>query len=190
MADPAASKQQLRQRLRRRVAGLDREQRRDAAGRAAARFLSLPEVAPARRVLTCLSFGDEIDTWRLTDRLLASGREVYVPRVAGDELTVHRFPCDLETLSFGLRQPRPEVPALTEDAVDATLDVALILGLGFDRGGYRLGHGRGYFDRFLAGRRLATIGFAYSLQLVDRLPRESHDVPMVAIATDTGIERP
>ena len=158
---------------------------------AGARLLALPEVAAARRIFTCLSFGDELDTWGLVERWLAAGREVYVPRAdpRDGRIHVHRYPCELKTLAFGLRQPphpkpgEPEGSELALSAIDATLDVAIVLGLAFDRRGIRLGYGSGYFDRFLAGRPFPAIGLAFESQLADSLPAAPHDVPMTAIVT-------
>jgi 5-formyltetrahydrofolate cyclo-ligase len=185
---PASAKHPLRATLRAELRGLDPATARAAADRVGDGVLALPEVVAAQRVLTCLSFGTELDTWRLVDRLLASGREVFVPRAeaATGRLHVHRYPCELETLSFGLRQPRrggPEVPA-------ESLDVALVLGLAFDRRGFRLGHGRGYFDRFLAGRAFPAVGLAYDAQLREALPVEPHDVAMTAVVTEKQVWRP
>jgi 5-formyltetrahydrofolate cyclo-ligase len=156
------------------------------------RAIVLPEVVAARRVLVCLSFGAELETWGLVGKLLASGREVYVPRADPRDrrLHVHRYPCPLEALPFGLRQPPRGTPELEEAAVDATLDAALIVGLGFDRRGYRLGYGKGYFDRFLAGKRFPTIGLGYDHQMLDRLPVAPHDVRLSAVVTPSGIWRP
>lgn len=184
---PLSAKALLREELRTELRALEPETARAAAERVADAVLALPEVAGARRVLTCLSFGTEIDTWRLVDRLVTTGREVFVPRAEAEtgRLHVHRYPCDLETLAFGLQQPRrgcPEVPA-------ESLDVALVLGLAFDRRGFRLGHGRGYFDRFLAGRGFPAVGLAYDFQLRDALPVEPHDVAMTAVVTERQIWR-
>lgn len=190
-SDAGDDKRVWRRRLRERLADLGPEDAARAAAAVAERTLALPEVARARRVFTCLSFGGEVDTWGLVERLLDDGREVYVPRTeAGDpHIHLHRYPCDLRTLSFGLRQPRADRPEVPPEAVDATLDVALVLGLGFDRRGVRLGYGAGYFDRFLAGRPFPAVGLAYACQLVDRLPAEGHDVPMSAVVTDREVVR-
>ena len=143
-------------------------------------------------ILCCLSFGLELDSRRLVRRLLAEGREVFLPRVARHDtrLHVHPFPCRLETLRFGLEQPVADAPELAPEEIDARIDVALILGLAFDRRGYRLGYGGGYFDRFLAARRPLPIGLAYACQLVDALPVAAHDVPMRAVVTEDGVVRP
>lgn len=151
----------------------------------AERLFAQAEFRAARRVFCCLSFGDELDTAPIVEQLLASGREVYVPRTGrGDPaIHVHRFPCALETLGFGLRQPRRGEPELAPEEIDATLDLALVAGVGFDRRGFRLGYGAGYFDRFLAGRPFPALGLAFDEQIVAALPVEPHDVAMRAVLT-------
>jgi 5-formyltetrahydrofolate cyclo-ligase len=152
-------------------------------------------VAEARGVLTCLSFGDELDTWGLVEGLLAAGKEVYVPRADPRDrrLHVHRYPCELETLSFGLRQPPRLCPELPEERIGEEIGAVLVLGLGFDRRCYRLGHGGGYFDRFFAEHRRRprprAVGLAYEVQVVDRLPVEEHDVPMDVVVTEERVVR-
>lgn len=188
----SATKAMLRERMAERVGALDAATAAAAAERVAERVLGLPEVRRAGRILTCLSFGIELDTWRLVDRLLAEGRELYVPRAdpRDRQLHVHPYPCPLETLRFGLRQPPRGTREVAAAAIDVTLDVVLVLGLAFDRSGYRLGHGSGYFDRFLAGRPFPAIGLAYAVQLFPRLPRESHDVPMRVVVSEAETCRP
>lgn len=149
--------------------------------------MALPELRVARRVASCLSFGPELDTARLIELLRADGRHVLVPRAQASDRTLHfhRWPCELETLSFGLRQPRRDEPEVAPEEIDAVL----VLGLAFDRRGYRLGYGAGYFDRFLAGRRLLSIGIAHDLQLLHELPAEPHDVPMSIVVTPSIVVR-
>lgn len=191
MPTAAATKRRLRGEMTARLAAsaTDPAAARRAAERIAERVLALPEVAAARRVFTCLSFGDEIDTWGLAKRLVDEGREVYVPRSdRGRRLTVHRWPCELVETPFGLRQPAPEAEGLSEEEI-AEIEVALILGLAFDRHGHRLGYGAGYFDRFLAGRGFVTVGLAYDFQVVEELPVEDHDVGMGAVVSDADVLR-
>jgi 5-formyltetrahydrofolate cyclo-ligase len=184
-------KRAWRETMSKRVASVAPEHARAAAERAAEEFLDLPEIAAASRVLVCLSFGAEISTQPVIAELERSGRELYVPRAEPRDgmLHLHRYPCELVTLGFGLRQPPRECPELDPAEVDRTLDAALVLGLAFDESGIRLGHGRGYFDRFLAGRGFPAIGFAYEVQVVERLPREPHDVPMTALVTEASTRR-
>ncbi len=173
-------------------AALPPEAREEAERAAGERLLALPEVARASRILTCLSFGTEVDTWGLVERWLAEGREVYVPRAerATGLLHLHRYPCRLATVSFGLRQPSRSEPQLAPEAIDDTVEVAVVLGIAFDRRGYRLGYGSGFFDRFLAGRPFPAVGLTLQAQLVERLPAAAHDLPMRIVASDAETLRP
>ncbi|MEE8586178.1 MAG: 5-formyltetrahydrofolate cyclo-ligase [Acidobacteriota bacterium] len=184
--ESAIGKTALRRQIQSRIASFDPDSARRAADQAAARILALPEVAQARRIFACLSFGGEIDTWGLVERLLAQGRQVLVPRADPEtkRLHIHPYPCQLRPLSFGLRQPLAGSEEIPRQDIDSHIEVALVLGLAFDRSGFRLGHGAGYFDRFLAGRPFPAIGLAYHFQLLDRIPVEPHDVPMAVIVTE------
>lgn len=182
-------KARLREAMTQRLSALSFEARRSAAAQVRSRLAAIPVFATARRVFTCLSFGDELDTWPLVESMLSEGREVYVPRAdrSDGRLHVHRYPCDLVTLAFGLRQPRRGAPEVPAEAIDTTLDVILVLGLAFDRQGFRLGYGSGFFDRFLAGRTVPSIGLAFDAQVVDRLPVAKHDVAMSRIVTESAL---
>ncbi len=182
------SKRELRTELRRRLQALDGETVEAVAETLAERTLRLPELAEARRVLICFSFGVEPGTGPLARRLAERRCELFVPRVDPERpiLTVHRHGCELERLPFGLEQP----VAGTPEVDPSTLDLAILVGLGFDRRGYRLGHGRGHFDRFLATTRVPAVGYAYEAQIRDRLPVEEHDVAMAAVVTEERVYRP
>lgn len=191
-SNPRATKAALRDHLRTKLDEIDPATAAAAVDRIAECLLALPEIANARRIFTCLSFGVEVDTWRLLDRLIAERRELFVPRAdpRDGRLHVHPYPCPLRTLQFGLQQPPRGTPEIEENAIDGTLDAALVLGLGFDRRGYRLGYGSGYFDRFLVNRPFPAIGIGYGVQLLDEIPNEAHDIPMAVIVTEGEACRP
>ena len=161
--------------------------------RAVTNLKQVKEFHAARRVMVCLSFGNEVNTWPLVEEIAGDPtRQVFVPRVERDGIMhVHPYPCRLRTLGMGLRQPAPSEPELPVDRMDSLIEVAVILGLAFDREhGYRLGQGKGYFDRFLAGKTFLTIGLSFEALMVDRLPIEPHDIPLRLIVTDQKIYRP
>jgi len=156
------------------------------------RLRTTAEMDELGRLLVCLSFGVEVETWSLVASLVAEGRTIWAPRVVSgdDRLRLCRYPCVLETLPFGLQQPAAGLPELEPDEIDEQVDGALILGLGFERDrGYRLGHGAGFFDRFLAAHDLVAIGLGTERQMRDRLPTRDHDVPMDLIVTDEQVYR-
>ncbi len=131
---------------------------------------------------------DEIDVRPVLQVVAAEGKEVYLPVVeTKDEPLIFRRwrPGDvLETSSFDVEEPAADQPAGTPDCLIVPL-------LAFDKGGYRLGYGGGFYDRTIAALKAAglclTIGAAYAGQLMDHLPRESHDQPLDMIVTEKGV---
>jgi phosphomannomutase len=105
---------------------------------------------------------------------------------ARGELTVHPFAGPMERHRFGFLQPRDSAPELDPEEID----VALVPGVVFDAQGVRLGRGSGHFDRLLARLRpdALRIGVVPAELVVDRLPMESHDLPMTHLATEEGVE--
>src|SRR5690606_25232452 len=93
----------------------------------------------------------------------------------------------LEELSpgtFGVMEP-PE----KEEIVLKDIDVVVVPGVAFDRNGYRIGYGAGYYDNFLPKLKsdAKNIAVAFEMQLRDLIPVESHDVKMDMIITEQGI---
>jgi 5-formyltetrahydrofolate cyclo-ligase len=69
-------------------------------------------------------------------------------------------------------------------------ELVVVPGMAFDRDGYRLGRGGGYYDRFLSAARFrAAVGLAFAWQLLPELPRDPWDVPVGAVATEEGVIR-
>ena len=104
------------------------------------------------------------------------------PRVVGNDLVFHMVKnpaMDLVVGTFGIREPSPALPeiALTE------IDAFFCPGLAFDRQGGRLGRGRGFYDRALAGASPSAmkIGVCFPCQRVESTHAEAHDVRMDAV---------
>jgi 5-formyltetrahydrofolate cyclo-ligase len=89
-----------------------------------------------------------------------------------------------------MKEGRYRIPVPAEEHV-VVPDLLLIPCVGFDADRYRLGYGGGYYDRTLAawpdGKRPVTIGIAYESGKCRRLPRETHDMPLDAIVTESAI---
>ena len=136
------------------------------------RVLALPEYQRARRVLLYLSKGSEVDTWPLLARALAQGKEVYAPRCLErpGEMAFYRVSSreDLQAGAFGLLEP---IPGRCPPLERGQGDLCLVPGLAFDREGYRLGYGKGYYDRFLGSRPVEAVGVCFEGLLLPRMPR-------------------
>ena len=90
----------------------------------------------------------------------------------------------LEDAALGTSEPAADAPEVTPL-------IMLVPGLAFDALGFRLGYGRGYYDRTISALRqgpgLLAIGIAYAAQLIEAVPREDHDQPLDLIVTENGI---
>lgn len=123
-----------------------------------------------------LPFNQEVDLSPLLETALAEGKQVALPKCCGKDM---RF-----VLVAGLTQVRrtpfgvPEPVADSPIASDKT-GLVIVPGLLFDRRGYRIGYGGGYYDRFLGQEPdHPTIGLCYDFQLTDRLEPDAHDIPV------------
>ena len=136
-------------------------------------------------VLTYVALRDEVDIERVA-RPGALRSDLAAPRVGDDAaLTVHLDDGAREHHRLGVEQPS----AHAEQIEPAVLGAVLVPGRVFDRHGFRLGRGGGHYDRLVPrlDPQIAVIGVTCEARLVERLPREDHDVPMTHLATETGV---
>ncbi|MEJ1158112.1 5-formyltetrahydrofolate cyclo-ligase [Prosthecomicrobium sp. N25] len=157
-----------------------------AAERIAAAIEGLPLPAGAL-VSGFLPIRGEVDPRPALERLAARHHPLCLPVVLEDRTTmVFRAwkPGDaLVPSSFGLSVPVPEAPVVEPS-------VMLVPLAAFDRRGYRIGYGKGHYDRAierLAGRGpLLEIGIAFACQEIEHVPAEPHDRPMQVVVTEEG----
>lgn len=159
----------------------DRRARDQAAVRG--HLAAWPRWRRARHPLVYVAFGDELDPLAndAADPPWATTRTVGAH--APLELRAYRPP--FERHPFGFLQPRADAPRVDPAAVD----LVLVPGLAFDRGGGRLGHGQGHYDRLLPTLPpdVPRVGVAIDALVVARVPTEAHDVPMTHLLTPSGL---
>ncbi|MDX2175316.1 MAG: 5-formyltetrahydrofolate cyclo-ligase [Candidatus Sumerlaeia bacterium] len=181
------AKRALRRDLRARLAAVAPEEARAATERLAALLLAQAETRGASVLAAYAAMPGELDCAPYLEARQAAGAALYLPRVVGREsLAFHRVEDlgGLEPLGpFGIREPDADAPLLDAGA----LRLVLVPGLAFTARGARLGRGRGYYDRFLAGLppECLRVGVAYDWQVLDDLPTEAHDARLDALATPT-----
>jgi len=114
-------------------------------------------------------------------RLMAQGWQLALPRVIGRDqpLDFGRWQPGqaMRPVSFGLMLPEPFEPVVP--------DVLVIPCVGFDRRGYRLGYGAGYYDRTLAARAVRAAGVAYDSCELATFDAQPHDRPLDRVLTET-----
>lgn len=147
-----------------------------------------PRFAESEHIFCYVSMSGEVDTHPLIRGCLTQGKSVSIPRVLPDSNSIEaRGVSDWDDDiwidgPFGIREPDPD---MTDFVPPETIDCVIVPGLAFDAEGYRLGRGKGYYDRFLAaiGGRAFRVAPAFDFQLVERVPREPHDEKVHLVLT-------
>ncbi len=186
------NKMQIRADMKAFLRGVSPQDRHSRSQAACQRLVATKEFRHAQMVMIFLSMPGEIETSTLAMRAWQEGKSVAVPRVDWDTkrmdpLEVRSLETGMQATDLGFRQP------LTGTVVPLDLiDMVVIPGMAFDPKGFRVGRGRGFYDRFLSqqGFQGVRCALCYHEQvLAQDIPREPHDVPMDLIVTDKAVLR-
>ncbi len=165
------------------------------------KLFALPAWRETAVICGYISIRGELNTAPILRRAADEGKTVALPVTvtgASEGRMVFRAlpegdPDRLTPARFGIPEPDGSCPALTLGELSRAL--ILVPALAFDRDGYRLGYGGGYYDRFLDGLRSAgipitAVGLTFSVCRVPSLPREPHDLPVHVIIDERSVTIP
>lgn len=149
------------------------------------------EYKKARTIMVFVSFEDEVMTHQFIKDALADGKNIYVPHILKEEklmvpAQIFDFDQDLKPGYYGILSPI-EGQEILKDPAD--IDLVVTPGVLFDKRGYRVGYGAGFYDRFFAKMNPAVpkIGLGFSLQQTEEVPTDEFDIPIHALITENGI---
>lgn len=174
------TKQLLRDQFRKRLRHHSLEDRDRKARIIAELAFDLPAFRKAHAVMLYVALDEEVNTRLILNTAFREKKHVLLPVLL--EKTNEMISAELITPEgmhpgkYAIMEPEGwSSPFPMRD-----LDMVFVPGLAFDRKNHRLGRGKGYYDRFLAklSSRVATVGLAYDIQLVDELPVDVHDVKL------------
>ncbi len=177
-------KKELRLRVREELSALSRSELVRGDNALFARFLALPQVEAAKIIFAFWGIpGKEPDTARLIWELVRRGKTVGLPRMLpGSRMEVRRWDPDrpMVKVSFGISEPGEDCPLIRREDIDLTLVPAVC----YDRRGFRLGFGGGYYDRWLEHFSGVKVGLCREAVLQDRVPTEVHDAKVDILLTE------
>lgn len=148
-----------------------------------AKLLSLPEYIAAKRVFVYFSIGREVKTQGIISHALAAGKIAALPVCEADGKMSFRLVSDLSELrsgKFGIPEPVPDAPELAPQ----TGDIVIVPALCCDENGDRLGHGAGYYDRYLAEHACFTVCLCRKRMLESVIPTEPTDIAVSLVLTE------
>lgn len=170
-------KDELRKKYKALRAALCGERRAAANARVAENFLK--RFGRYRSFLVYNSFGSEAATGALVSGLLSLGKQVFLPRVEGSSLVA--VPCGpTKKGAYGIEEP-------CGPPYNGDIEVTVIPLLAVNEGGFRLGFGGGYYDRYLKNRNTLRVGLGYAFQTTDERFEEPWDEPLHAFVCDAGV---
>lgn len=183
----AREKEALRRRLLKKRQDLGRTEREALEGLLAEGLRDFKPLWDGRPVYVYVSTPREADTRRLLEELWRRKIPAAAPRVMGRDMEFFwvRGWEDFKEGFRGIWEPRP---GCGRAEAGERPPVVLTPGAAFDKKGFRIGYGGGFYDRYLKScpKRLA-LGLAYGFQVMEELPREPFDQPVDWLLTDMGL---
>lgn len=146
------------------------------------KILTSDDYQQAHTIALYYALEDEVHTIPLIQQALLDQKRVCLPKVISkNEMVfyeIHSFN-DVASGHFNIYEPT------TSFIVDSEqIDFMIVPGICFDKQHYRIGFGKGYYDRYLKDTTIHTIGICYQEQLVDSIPIDEHDVALDDVITD------
>jgi 5-formyltetrahydrofolate cyclo-ligase len=148
---------------------------------------NLPIYQKAKTIMFYQSVRGEVNTQEMISRALKNGKKAALPAIIDKNKRImgaFAF-CDFSACDtvMGIKQPKIE-NEISKDEIG----LIVVPGIVFDEDCYRVGYGRGYFDRWLKGiAKEKIVGLAYDFQIVNKVAREEFDEPLGMIISGKRI---
>lgn len=174
------SKAELRRQMKQETARYDIAELQSLSAAICSRLHDDVSLREADIVMAFWPMASEPDIRPLIRMLHAEGKTVMLPRVTGAttmEFCLYDGDDSMMAVPpYGIMEPTGS--AVPVEAIDEGRAVMLVPGVAFDSNGFRLGHGCGYYDRYLARLHVPTIAVCFPFQLVGYVPTGGYDVPV------------
>ncbi len=153
---------------------------------------SLVSFRYAEYVLLYASTENEIDVDPIALAAWEKGKKVAFPKCEKNTHTMnYHIVTSLDELTpdaYGIREPSENLPVFDPET-DSGSAVCFVPGLVYDRSGYRLGYGKGFYDRYLSAFSGCRIGVVYSDFILNTVPRGRYDVTVDILLTEKGVKK-
>ncbi len=181
------TKKEIRSRLKKQRSLMSADECRSMSHEIYKRLIALELDREYDNILLYSAIRNEVNTDEYFACLINKAKRIYYPRVCGDEMSFYRVRCldELNCGSFNINEPD-----MTDEYTEADGRALMIVpGLGFSDTGYRIGYGKGFYDRYLSSftkrDTVTAVGVGYDFQLLGNVTFEDeYDVPLDGVITD------
>lgn len=180
-------KSELRKEVQHKLRQLTQAEREARSKQIVAQLCEHPQYNEAKVVFAYLPFREEVMIGSWIEHAWTIGKKVFVPRVNSMTREMKFYEMngweDVEIGTYGIREPKESCKEYDGSAID----LMIVPGVVFDLHKYRIGYGAGYYDRFFAQMNNLPyrISVAFDVQVVQKLPIDSWDVPVDEIITES-----
>lgn len=180
---------ELREQCRNRRKNIDPDTKKEMDFQIAERVKRLYQYRSAKVVMVYVSTSIEIDTFRIIENALKDGKQIAVPRCIPQtrQMEFH-YITSIDQLTpgcFSVLEPPEDFPVVS----DFSGALMLVPGFMFDCFGYRLGYGKGYYDRYMSRYNGAAVGLCYSEELRAHMHHGRYDRSVDAVVSEKWIRR-
>lgn len=187
MINLIGKKEQIRKQALKRRKELSETMRIAYSRKIAGQLLKHPLFLCAEEIYCYVPYREEVLTWEIIQTAWKCGKKVAVPKVLGDQDMEFYYIRSVEELSSGYCNIS-EPSGNPEDVAQGKNALVILPGAVFDTMGNRIGYGKGFYDSYLKKHpEYHRVGIAFSVQCIELIPVEEHDIPAEFVFTERGI---
>lgn len=141
------------------------------------------EFKEAHNIFTYVNYNQEVNTMLLIKECWKLGKNVFVPKVIGNEMFFYRIHSldDLESGAYGIPEPIESCKASSKNT-----GLMIMPGLAFDKEHHRIGYGGGFYDKYLEKfPEFYKIALCYDFQVFDKIITDKFDIPVDLVISET-----
>lgn len=138
------------------------------------------DILSSKTLLIYISINSEVDTIKIINYFLNT-KNIAVPKIIDNNM----YFCYVTNLN-DLTPGKYNIPEPTNENIVTDFDnaICIVPGICYDKKNYRVGYGKGYYDRFLSKNKIKTIGLCYKECMIEKIDNDKYDYKIDEVITD------
>lgn len=138
------------------------------------------DILSSKTLLIYISINSEVDTIKIINYFLNT-KNIAVPKIIDNNM-YFCYVTNLNELTSG----KYNIPEPTNENIVTDFDnaICIVPGICYDKKNYRIGYGKGYYDRFLSKNKIKTIGLCYKECMIEKIDNDKYDYKIDEVITE------